>query len=153
MCEICEKGFSQRGNLTKHLLSHENAHLRWNRETKEKPFQCPFPGCTKSFTAKCSLQNHISSHSKIVMDITSSSNSTEKASPILTNIYQPTALASCLHSGCTQSFSSDDQLRQHIFDSTPGLAEEFNFLRDIALKFASKVCEWDSMPATEKVIL
>jgi hypothetical protein len=45
--------------MTKHLKSHENAHLRWDRNTISKPFKCSFPGCSKSFTAKTSLQNHI----------------------------------------------------------------------------------------------
>ncbi|RYG68998.1 hypothetical protein EON64_03870, partial [archaeon] len=48
--------------MTKHLKSHENAHLRWNRSTNEKPFKCPREGCDKSFTAKSSLQNHMRCH-------------------------------------------------------------------------------------------
>jgi len=48
--------------LTKHLRSHQFEHLRWNRKCCEKPFQCKFPGCFKSFTAKSSLQFHWRSH-------------------------------------------------------------------------------------------
>ena len=73
---------SQSGNLTKHKNSHRMQHLRWNvsfksifdvepttltpslpqRNTRDKPFKCRFPGCTKSFTAKSSLQVHWRSH-------------------------------------------------------------------------------------------
>lgn len=34
-CNYCDKRFNQKGNLSKHLASHENAHLRWNRSTTE----------------------------------------------------------------------------------------------------------------------
>lgn len=61
-CKVCNRKFRQSGNLTKHLKSHQNAHLRWNRSTNEKPFRCTFDGCDKSFTAKSSLQNHIRTH-------------------------------------------------------------------------------------------
>lgn len=48
--------------MRKHLKSHENAHLRWDRNTSDKPFKCSFPNCTRSFTVKSSLQNHIATH-------------------------------------------------------------------------------------------
>lgn len=58
VCSVCNKGFTQVGNMTKHERSHETSHLRWNRHTQLKPFPCPFPGCEKSFTAKSSLRVH-----------------------------------------------------------------------------------------------
>ncbi len=61
-CMLCERTFRQSGNLTKHIKSHKTAHLRWNRNTNEKPFKCTFRGCDKSFTAKSSLQNHTKTH-------------------------------------------------------------------------------------------
>jgi uncharacterized Zn-finger protein len=55
--------------LTKHIRSHENAHLRWNRTTSEKPYKCTFYGCDKSFTAKSSLQIHINTaHTGAALD-------------------------------------------------------------------------------------
>lgn len=66
-CPVCNKAFSQLGNMTKHLKSHENAHLRWDRKSCSKPFKCPYPGCTKSFTAKTSLQSHLLSHENAQM--------------------------------------------------------------------------------------
>jgi hypothetical protein len=38
-CDLCGRCFRQTGNLTKHLRSHQSAHLRWNRESNEKPFK------------------------------------------------------------------------------------------------------------------
>ena len=38
-CDICGQCFRQSGNLSKHLKGHENAHLRWNRSSGEKPFK------------------------------------------------------------------------------------------------------------------
>eukprot|EP01036_Dinobryon_divergens_P023283 gene23283-31611_t len=63
-CRICGKSFKQSGNLTKHLRGHENAHLRWNRTSGDKPFKCEYPECGKSFTAKSSLQKHWVVHSQ-----------------------------------------------------------------------------------------
>lgn len=60
-CPICGRGFSQQGNVTKHMRTHETAHLRWDRSTDSKPFKCPVRGCKKSFTAKGSLTSHLSS--------------------------------------------------------------------------------------------
>lgn len=135
-CGICGKSFSQRGNLSKHLMSHENAHLRWNRDTSFKPFKCLVPGCGRSFTAKLNLQNHMA---------TRHSNFNEGRSE---NAPAPTA---CLHSGCTLTFHSESDLRAHIFNATPGVVEEFNFLRETALKLASVVGTWDTLSAEEKV--
>jgi uncharacterized Zn-finger protein len=38
-CELCGQSFRQSGNLSKHLKGHENAHLRWNRASRDKPFK------------------------------------------------------------------------------------------------------------------
>ena len=62
VCSICSKAFTQIGNLTKHLRTHEIAHLRYNRNTRDKPFKCTFPGCMKSYTVKTSLEYHMRIH-------------------------------------------------------------------------------------------
>ena len=59
LCPICEKGFTQVGNMRKHQRSHSSSHLRWNRHTTLKPFPCHYPDCSKSFTAKSSLRHHL----------------------------------------------------------------------------------------------
>ena len=38
-CNICGQSFRQSGNLSKHLKGHENAHLRWNRSSRDKPYK------------------------------------------------------------------------------------------------------------------
>lgn len=136
-CHICQKRFSQKGNLSKHLKCHENAHLRWNRSTDLKPFKCPHPSCGRSFTAKLNLMSHIDTvHKNAAADTVQASQDSQ---------------SSCLHSGCTQTFHSQEELRSHLFSSTPGIVEEFNFLRQTALKFAEVVLNWDSYSSADKV--
>jgi len=57
---LCTASFRQSGNLTKHVRSHAVGHLRWKRNTSDKPHKCGY--CKKSFTAKSSLQIHVRSH-------------------------------------------------------------------------------------------
>lgn len=157
-CHLCGKKFSQRGNLSKHLLSHENAHLRWNRDTNFKPFKCSYPDCGKSFTAKLNLQNHIITHHIEAIAHDSIQRSDAMVSPATSKRGVCTAQSeeqhtttACLHSGCNLTFASEAELREHIFNSTPGIIEEFNFLRDTALKFATVISEWDTLSLQEKV--
>lgn len=136
-CHLCDKRFSQKGNLSKHLKCHENAHLRWNRSTDMKPFKCPHPSCGKSFTAKLNLIGHMETvHKSSAVDLTSNFSN------------EP---STCLHSGCTEVFHSHEELRSHLFSNTPGIVEELKFLRQTALKFAEVVLCWESYSSEEKV--
>jgi uncharacterized C2H2 Zn-finger protein len=142
-CDLCGKTFSQRGNLVKHMTSHTHAHLRWNRDTNFKPFKCPVPGCGRSFTAKLNMKNHLATAHKDFKE-TPAVSAPAEALPA----FAPSA---CLHSGCDLTFHSETELREHIFKTIPGVVEEFNYLRDTALKFATVLCDWDTLPSEEKV--
>ncbi|GFT72448.1 zinc finger protein 112, partial [Trichonephila clavipes] len=50
VCELCYKGFSQHGNLKKHLLIH----------SKEKPYVCEI--CNKGFSETGNLKVHLRTH-------------------------------------------------------------------------------------------
>ena len=135
VCEHCAKTFNQQGNLRKHLKSHANAHLRWNRNTTDKPFKCPDPNCHRSFTVKSSLQNHLLSHHRSsngsgnyndpnIMDETydivqkKQSYSTNFHTNDYETIADPTTtvVGRCLHEGCPLLFETQQALRRHLFE-------------------------------------
>lgn len=52
-CRICSKEFKQSGHLDTHLkLKH----------SEEKPYQCNYPGCNKSFPVRWALKTHAKIH-------------------------------------------------------------------------------------------
>lgn len=150
-CEKCGRSFRQTGNLTKHLRSHENAHLRWNRCTNEKPFKCTITGCDKSFTAKSSLQNHIkiheqdrgyrqSFHSLVTgpdasVEAHDASISIPQSGRGIVTVTQPkpTIFYRCIHPHCKTVCNSESELRAHLIAYNPGMAAENQFLRDSVL--------------------
>lgn len=165
-CPICSKTFSQLGNMTKHMKSHETAHLKWDRNTVAKPYKCTFPGCNSSYTAKTSLQSHMltchnilpssdmdvnfideSNHGKKQVEVKSepsSSNSTETASVKSTP-------SQCLHTGCNQVFSDQTELRKHLYSYSPGIHAEHEFLLNTVIQFADIITNWDNKSNLEKV--
>ena len=60
--------------------------------------------------------------------------------------------SACLHAGCSAVFRTQEELRSHLLGNTPGLVEEFNFLRQTVLKFTDVVLNWDSYSDDDKVI-
>ena len=82
-CPLCDKGYKSSGHLKDHIeiqhykikkfccqfcnktfgrTSTLKAHIRVH--TKEKRFQCQFPGCGKRFTEKRNMENHYARHLK-----------------------------------------------------------------------------------------
>lgn len=177
-CPQCGKTFSQLGNMTKHLKSHENAHLRWDRNTESKPFKCSFPGCNKSFTAKTSLQNHIlSQHANkmatssssagkgnidhLISSCSSSACLEDEATVSIPSVAAPAGAVAaptsssqgvsvCLHDGCNQTFKNQRELREHLYSYTPGLVAEYSFLYNTVLQFADVISSWDQKSPSEK---
>lgn len=154
-CPQCGKGFSQLGNMTKHLKTHANEHLRWDRNSESKPFKCSFPGCTKSFTAKTSLQNHIlSQHANKTAAAAPSNTGKGNINSLLPETCgddEASAEATvCLHGGCNQTFSSQQDLREHLYCYTPGIVAEYSFLYNTVLQFADIIATMDSKPPAER---
>ena len=52
-CELCTKGFTQKGGLINHSRIHRN----------ERPYSCGWAGCTRAFVQKCNLTRHERVHS------------------------------------------------------------------------------------------
>lgn len=51
-CNHCIKSFSRPSSLRIHVYSH----------TGEKPFQCPHPGCGRSFSVHSNMRRHLRVH-------------------------------------------------------------------------------------------
>ncbi|CAI2363405.1 unnamed protein product [Moneuplotes crassus] len=52
VCKFCGKGFTQKGNMRKHLIQHEKPHL-----SIRKKFKCEF--CSSSFTERYNYRTHV----------------------------------------------------------------------------------------------
>ena len=52
-CDLCTKGFTQKGGLINHSRIHRD----------ERPYQCRWPGCQRAFVQKCNLTRHERVHS------------------------------------------------------------------------------------------
>jgi hypothetical protein len=164
-CHLCSKRFNQQGNLTKHIKSHEYAHLRWNRSTQDKPYKCSYECCGKSFTAKSNLENHmltIHHGMSLMQNIPTSSadnfnpefvpanpgegygnmvlavRASEVPCPVLTKM-----ASRCLHEGCNHVFDNGFELRAHLFAHAPGLEQELRAMREHMLNLMSILQSWD----------
>lgn len=138
------------------MKTHELTHLRWDRATESKPFKCSYPGCNKSFTAKTSLQNHILSQHATKLPPPSSTGNGDVNSLLVVDgsieegDEEMMQVRKCLHSGCTEQFTSTAELREHLHENSPGITAEYNFLLQTVLQFSDIITGFDSKTATEK---
>lgn len=222
--------------MNKHIKSHKTEHLRWNRQSTEKPFKCNVPGCLRSFTAKSSLQSHIKTchngsdlsnmlntppcqtdgasfeehvHSSSCGNLSDGSNhlacpfnasqsvnqssrtdssnmipmqpdlgmsqsENNKRKFIESSAYSragntlldrssrrsdrnprdgsvKSIRLNCLHDGCDETFTSQQELRNHIYQSAPGLISEIQFLKSTLLGVLDVMDEWDDLARRDKV--
>lgn len=139
-CDVCGSSFRQRGNLTKHLRSHKTEHLRWRRDTADKPFKCPY-ACGKSFTAKSSLQVHIRTHTGELPFQCTFPDCNERfhhKAALANHMRQHEEMQQkryhCIHPNCKMCFFTVNELREHVHQYSPGLVAENCFLRQSVTK-------------------
>ncbi|EKM58822.1 uncharacterized protein PHACADRAFT_112932 [Phanerochaete carnosa HHB-10118-sp] len=58
VCETCHKRFLRPSSLRAHLVVH----------TGDRPYPCPYPGCTKRFTSKSNMKRHRQTHGSAASD-------------------------------------------------------------------------------------
>ena len=61
-CSKCDRVFKQKGHFASHMRVHLGAVILSNDHTVEKPFSCPYPGCTMSFKQKVHCTTHMKTH-------------------------------------------------------------------------------------------
>jgi hypothetical protein len=130
------------------MKTHPIEHLRWDRHSTDKPFKCNFANCNRSFTAKSSLQSHIKSH-----HLTDTGNSGRSYATAMDTTMDRVIPQVCLHNGCTEVFTSQQDLREHIYTSAPGLVSEVSFLKNTLLDILSQINSWDKKSSEEKETL
>ena len=57
----CKRLFRENGNLSTHIRVHVNRHF-YIKQTGERPFDCRFESCGKSFITLGNLKSHLSNH-------------------------------------------------------------------------------------------
>lgn len=145
VCDICGKGFNQMGNLTKHKQCHDTEHLKWDRSSTQKPYKCTYPGCTKSFTAKASLKNHIFGTHLNHDD--STINDDFAVEPDKKPIVVISSSGSCGSgdSYITSEAAQSNRLGEHLL-----LVAENHYLKGAVVEFAEYIAKWDKMTSEEQ---
>lgn len=172
-CTICNKSFSQSSNLYKHMKSHVDQDLKWNRQTTLKPFRCVVDNCNKSFITKWSLENHVvtvhgiteiaekksRSHDHTVDTTAILAANPTVAPPSTTQSTAPPSTSAphshlhCLHTGCNETFHDPSNLRMHMLSYSPAMSLEFYSMSKSIVFLCQSISGWDTKTPSEKKII
>ncbi|CAI2359735.1 unnamed protein product [Moneuplotes crassus] len=72
VCKFCGKGFTQKGNMRKHLIQHEKPQL-----SNRKKFKCEY--CNSSFTERYNYRTHLEKKHGIVQKNQKSSGASQNS--------------------------------------------------------------------------
>lgn len=107
VCLYCPKECRRPSDLIRHIRIH----------TKEKPFACPLPTCTKAFSVKSSLNTHLNTHLKLSQQQTcrvclQTFTSTETFDEHCWLSHQDSPMFQCFI--CSQLCVTNGELKRHI---------------------------------------
>uniref|UniRef100_A0A672ZMU9 General transcription factor IIIA, b n=1 Tax=Sphaeramia orbicularis TaxID=375764 RepID=A0A672ZMU9_9TELE len=109
-CEICDKSFCTRYQLTRHELSHSG----------EKPHKCLAEGCTEAFVTNVSMKNHMArvhqhQEKHYRCNYKGCGKDFNKRNQLSAHMYEHNQLLPfhCKFSGCEKEFPTHGKLRHH----------------------------------------
>ena len=152
-CEICEKRFTQRGNLKTHQKSH----------TSHEGFRCTYGSCNKTFVTNSYLKIHMKSHIGLRECICTFPGCGKKfyhrgnlkyheskKHPELRKEYP----FECAHSKCNLKFKTMEEKMEHHYQAEESCAKEKESLMDLFLDMSDlikKTGDKNAIEALDKI--